>query len=67
MSPPPATSTAARPLARLAAHTTKTCATQATVYGDCILKVYTDARKDICAQEFSAFKDCLQAAMKRKW
>ncbi|KAL1696411.1 hypothetical protein GGG16DRAFT_108524 [Schizophyllum commune] len=67
MSSPSATSTTAKPLARLAAHTTTTCASHATVYGDCILKVYTDVRKDVCGKEFAAFKNCLQTAMKRKW
>ncbi|TRM69906.1 hypothetical protein BD626DRAFT_563613 [Schizophyllum amplum] len=67
MSSPSASSTATKPLARLATHATKTCAVQATAYGDCVLKTYTDVRKDICAKEFGAFKECLQTAMNRKW
>ncbi|KAI0798716.1 hypothetical protein BC629DRAFT_1734173 [Irpex lacteus] len=62
-----ATTTATTPLRRLALHSTTTCATQASEYGKCILKTYTDVRKDACAEEFAKFGACLRTAMKRKW
>ncbi|KII92576.1 hypothetical protein PLICRDRAFT_172651 [Plicaturopsis crispa FD-325 SS-3] len=56
-----------RPLRRLAQASVTTCATPASAYGRCILATYTDVKKDICADEFKQFKDCLSKTMKRKW
>ncbi|TFL04359.1 hypothetical protein BDV98DRAFT_590178 [Pterulicium gracile] len=55
------------PLRRLALHSTATCAKEATMYGDCILKVYKDVRKDACKEEFLRFGSCVRQAMKKKW
>ncbi|GLB37484.1 putative mitochondrial respiratory chain complex I assembly [Lyophyllum shimeji] len=55
------------PLKRFALHTTSTCASQASVYGKCIVANYTDVQKDMCKEEFAQFKRCLRNAMKRKW
>ncbi|KAG5720390.1 hypothetical protein E4T56_gene5965 [Termitomyces sp. T112] len=56
-----------RPLKKFAMHSTTTCASQASVYGKCVLASYTDARKDMCKEEFTLFGECLRKAMKRKW
>ncbi|KAJ7579121.1 hypothetical protein C8J56DRAFT_964873 [Mycena floridula] len=61
-----ATVSSSRPLRRLALHSTKTCAAQASVYGKCIVTTYTDVRKDICKEEFAKFGQCIREAMKRK-
>lgn len=63
MSAQAATTQRARPIQRLALHSTVTCSAQATVYGKCILATYTDVKKDICKEEFAAFKDCIQKAV----
>ncbi|KAH7338150.1 hypothetical protein B0J17DRAFT_768325 [Rhizoctonia solani] len=55
-----------RPILRLA-QASKSCATPAKAYGECMLASYQDARKDMCSIEFSEFKNCVQAAMGRKW
>ncbi|KAG9076031.1 hypothetical protein FS749_012237 [Ceratobasidium sp. UAMH 11750] len=55
-----------RPILKLAKASTA-CSAQAKAYGQCVLTSYQDARKDMCAAEFSQFKECVQAAMKRKW
>ena len=52
------------PLKRLAVAATTTCAAPASVYGKCILANYQDAKKDMCAAEFRAFKDCVQTAVR---
>lgn len=31
-------------------------------YGQCIGKQYQDVRKDMCAQEFAQFKNCVQVS-----
>ncbi|KAF7323689.1 hypothetical protein MKEN_00589800 [Mycena kentingensis (nom. inval.)] len=68
MNPTPASSTkAVSPLRRFAAHTTTTCASQASVYGKCILASYTDVKQDMCKEEFALFAQCLRQAMGRKW
>ncbi|KIJ39454.1 hypothetical protein M422DRAFT_257774 [Sphaerobolus stellatus SS14] len=63
----PASTAKSSALKRLATASTVTCAGQAKTYGQCILNSYNDARKDMCAKEFGAFKDCVQTAMKKKW
>ncbi|KAJ7322852.1 hypothetical protein DFH08DRAFT_351882 [Mycena albidolilacea] len=65
MSTPAATTKT--PLARLALHSTATCAVQASGYGKCILATYTDVTKDVCKDEFALFAKCLREAMGRKW
>ncbi|KAJ1305302.1 hypothetical protein OPQ81_000325 [Rhizoctonia solani] len=55
-----------RPILRLA-QASKSCAVPAQAYGQCILASYQDVRKDLCATEFIEFKNCVQAAMGRKW
>lgn len=52
-----------KPLKRLAVHATTTCASQASVYGKCILVSYTDVHKDICKDEFAKFGQCLREAV----
>lgn len=65
MNPTVATSqTAATPLCRLALHSTSTCATQAAAYGQCILGVYQDVKKDVCKEEFAKFGQCLREAVR---
>jgi hypothetical protein len=32
-------------------------------YGQCVLATYQDVRKDMCAAEFSEFKQCVQVAV----
>ena len=51
------------PIKRLAVAAT-TCAGLASVYGKCILANYQDVKKDICAAEFRAFKDCVQTTVR---
>lgn len=60
----PSTTTVERPLRRLAVHSTTTCASQASVYGKCIVATYTDVRKDICKEEFLKFGQCLRDAVR---
>jgi len=36
------------------------CSTQAQAYGQCMLKHYQQMERDACAEEFRAFKDCMQ-------
>ncbi|KAF9793261.1 hypothetical protein BJ322DRAFT_1103677 [Thelephora terrestris] len=67
MTSPSTTTTATKPLQRLALHSTSTCASQAAAYGKCILATYTDVKKDACAEQFAEFGKCLRTAMKRKW
>ena len=50
-------------LRRLAAHSTTTCAVQASAYGKCILGTYTDMKKDACKEEFELFGKCLREAV----
>ena len=59
----PSSSAAPTPLRRFAFHSTTTCATQASEYGKCILKNYTDVRKDACKEEFAKFGACLRTAV----
>ncbi|KAI0699567.1 hypothetical protein BC835DRAFT_1267692 [Cytidiella melzeri] len=59
----PASNIASTPLRRLALHSTTTCAAQASSYGKCILKTYTDVRKDACKEEFAKFGACLRTAV----
>lgn len=33
------------------------------MYGDCILKVYKDVRKDACKEEFLRFGSCVRQAV----
>ncbi|KAF7973724.1 hypothetical protein HWV62_14422 [Athelia sp. TMB] len=54
---------ATTPLRRLALHSTTTCATHASAYGQCILGVYQDVRKDVCKEEFAKFGQCLREAV----
>ena len=54
---------ATTPLRRLATHATSTCATQASAYGKCILKSYTDMRRDACQEEFELFGKCLRESV----
>ncbi|KAH7106524.1 hypothetical protein BKA62DRAFT_826044 [Auriculariales sp. MPI-PUGE-AT-0066] len=63
----PAAERMTRPLRRMAVSSTTTCAVAAKAYGACMVANYQDAKKDMCAAEFVAFKDCVQTAMKRKW
>jgi len=56
--------TATTPLRRLALHSTTTCATQASAYGQCILATYKDVRKDMCKEEFAKFGQCLREAVR---
>ncbi|CAO3584015.1 unnamed protein product [Absidia cylindrospora] len=44
-----------------------TCPGQSAAYGKCIALNYKDAHKDMCAQEFQAFKQCVEKVVKRKW
>ncbi|KAF9161659.1 hypothetical protein BGX26_001321 [Mortierella sp. AD094] len=44
-----------------------TCAPTATAYGACISATMNDVHKGVCEKEFIAFKECVQASMKRKW
>ncbi|KAI0093076.1 hypothetical protein BDY19DRAFT_921873 [Irpex rosettiformis] len=67
MLPSTSSATATTPHRRLALHSTTTCAVQASEYGKCILKTYTDIRKDACKEEFAKFGACLRTAMRRKW
>lgn len=53
------------PLRRLALHSTSTCATQASAYGQCILATYQDVKKDVCKNEFAKFGQCLREAVRR--
>ncbi|KZT56468.1 hypothetical protein CALCODRAFT_483939 [Calocera cornea HHB12733] len=62
-SPPPT----GRILVRKLADATNSCALPAKAYGTCILGTYKDVARHACAAEFSAFKRCVQAAMKKKW
>ena len=55
--------TATTPLRRLALHSTSTCATQASAYGQCILATYKDVKKDACKAEFLQFGQCLREAV----
>jgi len=57
-------SNATEPIKRLAVAATTTCAAPASVYGRCILANYQDVKKDMCAVEFRAFKDCVQTAVR---
>jgi len=59
-----AASQTTRPLKRFALHSTKTCATQATKYGKCVVASYTDVSKGMCKQEFSEFRQCLRQAVR---
>jgi hypothetical protein len=59
----PKATTAATPLRRLALHSTRTCATQASAYGQCILATYKDVKKDVCKEEFTKFGQCLREAV----
>ncbi|KAG0228453.1 hypothetical protein BGW42_002199 [Actinomortierella wolfii] len=43
------------------------CAKPAAAYGTCISATMNDVTKGVCEKEFLAFKECVQAAMKRKW
>ena len=52
------------PIKRLAVAATTTCAGPASVYGKCILSNYQDVKKDMCAAEFRAFKDCVQTTVR---
>lgn len=52
------------PIKRLAVAVTTTCAAPASVYGKCILANYQDVKKDMCATEFRAFKDCVQTTVR---
>ncbi|TXT08954.1 hypothetical protein VHUM_02428 [Vanrija humicola] len=54
------------PLKTLAKASTS-CATQSLAYGQCIGRSYQDVSKDMCREEFKAFKDCVQKAVGRKW
>lgn len=56
-------STPTTPLRRLALHTTVTCASQASVYGKCILATYADVQKDVCKAEFAKFSACIRDAV----
>jgi hypothetical protein len=60
----PTASTATTPLRRLALHSTSTCATQASAYGQCILATYKDVKKDVCKEEFAKFGQCLRDAVR---
>jgi len=53
-----------RPLKRFALHSTKTCATQATKYGKCVVASYTDVSKGMCKEEFSEFRQCLRQVVR---
>ncbi|CAE6457814.1 unnamed protein product [Rhizoctonia solani] len=55
-----------RPILKLAQASTS-CAAPAKAYGQCILTSYQDVRKDMCSVKFMEFKNCVQAAMGRKW
>ena len=52
------------PIKRLAVAATTTCAAPASAYGKCVLANYQDAKKDMCAAEFRAFKDCVQTTVR---
>ncbi|KAI8347382.1 hypothetical protein B0O80DRAFT_465534 [Mortierella sp. GBAus27b] len=43
------------------------CAPSAAAYGACISATMNDVHKGVCDKEFLAFKECVQANMKRKW
>jgi NADH dehydrogenase [ubiquinone] 1 alpha subcomplex assembly factor 8 len=51
------------PLKRFAVASVKTCGVQAAEYGQCVLRSYKDVHKDMCAKEFSVFKECLQTVV----
>jgi len=61
---PNLSNSASGPIKRLAVAATTTCAAPASVYGKCILANYQDVKKDTCAAEFRAFKDCVQTAVR---
>ncbi|KAG7529584.1 hypothetical protein FFLO_05556 [Filobasidium floriforme] len=52
---------------RKLASASKSCSTQSLAYGKCIGANYTDVSKGMCAEEFRAFKECVQKAMGKKW
>ncbi|KAL1921270.1 uncharacterized protein VTP21DRAFT_10986 [Calcarisporiella thermophila] len=39
------------------------CSSQATAYGMCVTSKLEEVRKDLCAAEFQAFKNCVQKAV----
>ncbi|KLT40904.1 hypothetical protein CC85DRAFT_286951 [Cutaneotrichosporon oleaginosum] len=55
-----------QPLKTLA-RASKSCATQSVAYGACIGRSYQEVHRDMCKDEFKAFKECVQKAMGRKW
>lgn len=55
--------TVTTPLRRLALHSSTTCATQASAYGQCILAAYLDVKKGVCQEEFTKFGQCLREAV----
>ncbi|KAL7420047.1 hypothetical protein Q5752_005012 [Cryptotrichosporon argae] len=55
-----------QPLKTLA-KASQSCAAQSVAYGKCVSKSYQDVSKDMCAEEFRAFKQCVQQAFGRKW
>jgi hypothetical protein len=58
----PATQTT--PLRRFAVAAVSTCAGQASEYGQCIVRSYSDVQKNMCAKEFQSFKACMQKAVR---
>jgi len=51
------------PLKKFAYATTVSCSVHASAYGKCIAAKYTDARKDMCKEEFYKFVECLRATV----
>ncbi|EME83028.1 uncharacterized protein MYCFIDRAFT_36377 [Pseudocercospora fijiensis CIRAD86] len=46
-----------RPIEKFAEATAK-CSAEGAVYGKCVAMNYQNVKKDLCAREFMALKDC---------
>ncbi|BEI85908.1 hypothetical protein CcaverHIS002_0601950 [Cutaneotrichosporon cavernicola] len=55
-----------QPLKTLA-RASKSCAAQSVAYGACVGRSYQEVHRDMCKDEFKAFKECVQKAVGRKW
>lgn len=55
-----------QPIQKLA-KATASCSTEAAAYGACVNAKYLEVDKDMCKEQFLAFKNCVTKAMGRKW
>jgi len=55
-----------KPIQKLA-KATASCSEQAAAYGACVNARYLEVEKDMCKEQFAAFKNCVTKAMGRKW